>query len=408
MSRRLAAATCALALALTTAACGGGGGSSSSPAATSPVSANGLPAPEGVVRVLAREGYTEDSWIIPFQDQTGCRVDVHYLGPGDDTQALLSQGSYDVVTLASEDLPAFAAARIIRPIDPTFVPHFKTLRQGLRGVPALVRGGALLGVPFQWGPNLLIWNTKTLAHAPISWNALYLKRNNGRVSIPDDPIQIADAALLAEAQHPSLHIRSPFQLSEKQLRAALKLLKRQKALTPSRWGAASDQVDAFVNGAAALGAGWSYVARSLRKQGIPARGRDPARRSHGLARLLVPGLDRDPPRLRLPLPRLLDEGDRPGQDIKTGRRRTRRARRMHAPQPAGLPLPRLRRRLRHAPPPLPHNPRHVMPGRPEVHERPPLASRLEPPLALRARSAGRDRSRRTRAQDKICGTRQVA
>ena len=31
-------------------------------------------------------------------------------------------------------------------------------------------------------------------------------------------MQIADAALLAESQHPSLHIRSPFQLSEKQLR----------------------------------------------------------------------------------------------------------------------------------------------------------------------------------------------
>jgi putative spermidine/putrescine transport system substrate-binding protein len=275
MSKGLAAATCALALAFTTAACGGGGSSGSAPAATSPVSTNGLPAPEGVVRVLAREGYTEDSWIVPFQQATGCRVDVHYLGPGDDTSALLSQGSYDVVTLASEDLPSFAAAHIIRPIDPTYVPHWKTLRQGLRGVPALVRGGALLGVPFQWGPNLLIWNTKTLAHAPISWNALYLKRNKGRISIPDDPIQIADAALLAEAQHPSLHIRSPYQLSEKQLRAALKLLKRQKALAPSRWGAASDQVDAFVNGAAALGAGWSYAARALRKQGIPARGEIP-------------------------------------------------------------------------------------------------------------------------------------
>ena len=267
--------TCALALACATAACGGVGASSEAPQQTSPVSANGLPAPEGVVRVLAREGYTEDSWIIPFQKQTGCRVDVHYLGPGDDTSALLSQGSYDVVTLASEDLPAFAAVRRIRPIDPTFVPHFRTLRPGLRGIPALVRGGALLGVPFQWGPNLLIWNTKTLAHAPISWNALYLKRNRGRISIPDDPIQIADAALLAEAQHPSLHIRSPYQLSEKQLRAALKLLKRQKALAPSRWDAASDQVSAFANGAAVLGAGWSYAARELRKQGIPARGEIP-------------------------------------------------------------------------------------------------------------------------------------
>jgi putative spermidine/putrescine transport system substrate-binding protein len=30
-----------------------------------------------------------------------------------------------------------------------------------------------------------------------------------------------------------------------------------------------------MNGAAALGAGWSYVARALRKQGIPARGEIP-------------------------------------------------------------------------------------------------------------------------------------
>ena len=227
------------------------------------------------MRVLAREGYTEDSWIVPFKNQTGCRVQVRYIGPGDDTSALLSQGSYDVVTLASEDLPQFAAARIIRPIDPALVPHFHTLRPAVRAAPALVRGGALLGVPFEWGPNLLIWNSKLLAHTPISWNALYLKRNAGRISIPDDPMQIADAAMLAQAQHPSLKIRSPYQLSEKQLRAALKLLERQKKLVPSRWGAASDQTSAFINGAAALGAGWSYVVRSLRQQGTPARGEIP-------------------------------------------------------------------------------------------------------------------------------------
>jgi putative spermidine/putrescine transport system substrate-binding protein len=225
--------------------------------------------------VLAREGYTEDSWITPFQEQTGCQVQVRYLGPGDDPAALLSQTSYDVVSLASEDLPEFAAARIIRPIDPALVPGFRTLRQGVRAAPALVRGGALLGVPFQWGPDLLIWNSKVLAHTPVSWNALYLKRNAGRISIPDDPMQIADAALLAESQHPALHIRSPYQLSEKQLRAALALLKRQKKLAPSRWGAASDEVRAFISGADALGAGWAYVVRSVRQQGTPARGEIP-------------------------------------------------------------------------------------------------------------------------------------
>jgi putative spermidine/putrescine transport system substrate-binding protein len=275
MPRGLAAAACALALALGTAGCGGGGSSSTSQEQPSTVVANGLPEPEGVLRVLAREGYTEDSWIVPFQEQTGCRVTVRYLGPGDDAATILSQGSYDVVTLASEELPKLAVARVIRPIDPALVPQFRTLRQGLREIPALVRGGALLGIPFQWGPNLLIWNSKTLAHRPISWNALFLKRNKGRISIPDDPLQIADAALLAESQHPSLHIRSPFQLSEKQLRAALKLLTVQKRLQPSRWSAASDQISAFINGAASLGAGWSYVVRGLRQQGVPARGEIP-------------------------------------------------------------------------------------------------------------------------------------
>jgi putative spermidine/putrescine transport system substrate-binding protein len=271
----LAGCALALGLALTAAACGSGASSATTPGRASTLAAGGLPASEGIVRVLAREGYTEDSWITAFQQQTGCRAQVRYLGPGDDTSSLLSQSSYDVVTLASQDLPAFAAARIIRPIDPALVPGFRTLRQGVRGAPALVRGGALLGVPFQWGPDLLIWNSRLLAHTPASWNALYIKRNAGRTSIPDDPMQIADAALLAQSQHPSLHIRSPYQLSEKQLQAALVLLKRQKKLSPNRWGAASDEVSAFINGSAVLGAGWSYVVRSLRQQGTAALGEIP-------------------------------------------------------------------------------------------------------------------------------------
>ncbi len=225
--------------------------------------------------MLAREGYTEDSWIIPFQKQTGCKVSVRYLGPGDDTTALLAQGAYDVVTLASEDIPRLAEAQVIRPLDTSLIPHLGSLRPALRAIPALDRGGAVLGVPYQWGPNLLIWNPRALAKPPISWNALYLKRNAGRISVPDDPMQIADAALLAGAQHPSLHIRSPFQLSDRQLRAALKLLKRQKALLPSRWGAASDQVSAFVNGAATIGAGWAYVVRELHRQAVPVRSEIP-------------------------------------------------------------------------------------------------------------------------------------
>jgi putative spermidine/putrescine transport system substrate-binding protein len=273
--RGAALAGLALALAVVAAACGGGSSASTTSGRSPNAATSGLPAPEGIVRVLAREGYTEDSWIVPFEKQTGCQVSVRYLGPGDDTTQILSQGAYDVVSLASEDIPALAAARVIHPLDTAYLPHLATLRPALRAVPALNRGGTVLGVPFQWGPNLLIWNSRAYVRAPISWNALLLKKNKGRVSIPDDPMEIADAALLAESQHPSLHIRSPFQLSEPQLRGALNVLKKIKAREPSRWEAASDQVGSFVNGAAQIGSGWAYVVRELRRQGIPARSEIP-------------------------------------------------------------------------------------------------------------------------------------
>jgi putative spermidine/putrescine transport system substrate-binding protein len=265
-----------LVLAIAAAACGGAGASSATTSGQSPnASTTGLPAPEGIVRVLAREGYTEDSWIVPFQKATGCQVAVRYLGPGDDTAQILSEGSYDIVSLASEDIPELAAARVIRPLDTRFLPHLTNLRPALRAAPALNRGGTVLGVPFQWGPNLLIWNSRAIVKPPISWNALLIKKNDGRGSIPDDPMEIADAALLAESQHPSLHIRSPFQLSERQLRGALNELKKLKVRAPSRWEAASDQVGSFVNGAAAIGSGWAYAVRELRRQGIPAQSEIP-------------------------------------------------------------------------------------------------------------------------------------
>ena len=128
-----------------TAACGGGGSSATTPERTSTIAADGLPAAEGTLRVLAREGYTEDSWIIPFQQETGCRVQVRYLGPGDDTSALLAQGSYDVVSLASQDSPRSPSTRVIRPIDPALFPHFRTLRQ------ACATTGARYAVARSWG-----------------------------------------------------------------------------------------------------------------------------------------------------------------------------------------------------------------------------------------------------------------
>jgi len=49
----------------------------------------------------------------------------------------------------------------------------------------------------------------------------------GEVSIPDNPIQIADAALYLESAKPSLGITDPYELTQTQFTAAVNLLKAE-------------------------------------------------------------------------------------------------------------------------------------------------------------------------------------
>ena len=66
--------------------------------------------------------------------------------------------------------------------------------------------------------------------------------------MPDNPIQIADAALYLAKSKPSLGIKDPYELNQKQFDAAVNLLKKQQPLIKKYWALASDEIDLFKNG----------------------------------------------------------------------------------------------------------------------------------------------------------------
>ena len=75
-------------------------------------------------------------------------------------------------------------------------------------------------------------NTKTFLTPPDSWQVVLLskicrtaKSNKGRVQAYDGPIYIADAALFVKATQPQLGISDPYQLTEEQYQAVLKVLR---------------------------------------------------------------------------------------------------------------------------------------------------------------------------------------
>jgi putative spermidine/putrescine transport system substrate-binding protein len=119
------------------------------------------------------------------------------------------------------------------------------------------------GISLQWGPNTLLYNTKKVKPAPTSWGVLYSSKYKGKITVPDNPIQIADAALYLSKTKPGLGIKDPYELNSAQFKAAVDLLKKQKPLVKKYWATAGDEIDLFKNGSATVGASWPYQTNTL-------------------------------------------------------------------------------------------------------------------------------------------------
>ena len=63
-----------------------------------------------------------------------------------------------------------------------------------------------------------------------SWAALYDPKYKGQITIPNNPIQIADAAFYLMQSQPDLGITDPYELNKKQFDATVTLLKQQRPL----------------------------------------------------------------------------------------------------------------------------------------------------------------------------------
>ena len=84
------------------------------------------------------------------------------------------------------------------------------------------------GISLQWGPNTLLYNTKKVKPKPHSWGVLYSSKYKGKITVPDNPIQIADAALYLSKTKPSLGIKDPYELNQSTVQGGRStLLKKQ-------------------------------------------------------------------------------------------------------------------------------------------------------------------------------------
>jgi putative spermidine/putrescine transport system substrate-binding protein len=239
---------------------------------------NGLPTAvgpgEGRLTMIAWEGYLDAKWVNVFEKQTGCKVQAKYAGSSDEMVTLMRSGGggqYDMVSASGDASLRLIYGKDVQPVNTNLVPGWKQFFNAFKSPPNNTVKGQHYGISLQWGPNTLLYNTRKVKPAPTSWGAIYDSKYKGRVTVPNNPIQIADVALYLSKTKPSLGITDPYELNQTQFDAAISLIKKQKPLIKKYWGLSSDEVSLFKNGDTWLGASWPVTTGTLAASKVPVK-----------------------------------------------------------------------------------------------------------------------------------------
>jgi putative spermidine/putrescine transport system substrate-binding protein len=244
---------------------------------------------EGAVDIVAWPGYIERGetdpnfdWVTSFEEATGCMVNVKTAATSDEMVALMNEGVFDLVTASGDASLRLIYGGRVQAINPELIPSWSTVDERLQNAAwhtVDVDGDGTAehyGVPYQWGPNVLMYNTEVFPEAPTSWSVVFEEQtlpdgqsNKGRVQAYDGPIHIADAAQYLMYHNPELGITDPYSLDRDQFNAALDLLRQQRELVARYWHDAFVQMDDFTNEGIVASGSWPFQVNLLQAGGQP-------------------------------------------------------------------------------------------------------------------------------------------
>jgi len=265
---------------------------------------------EGQVDIIAWAGYIERGetdpaydWVTDFEADTGCTVTVKVAATSDEMVALMNEGGFDLVTASGDASLRLISGGKVQEINVDLIDDWGTVDSRLQDAPWHTVNGKHYGVPYQWGSNVLMYNTDTFAGStPDSWNVVFEEMtlpdgssNTGRVQAFDGPIYIADAALYLMHNNPELGIEDPYELNREQFDAAIELLRGQRKIIGRYWHDAFIQMDDFTNEGVVASGSWPFQVNLLQFGGEPIASTIPVEGATGWADTTMMHIDASHP-----------------------------------------------------------------------------------------------------------------
>jgi spermidine/putrescine-binding protein len=220
--------------------------------------------------LLVWEGYADPSFIHPFEVAHNCSVDASYMGSDDELVAKLRGGSasnYDVISPSSDVATSIVRSGLVAPLDLTKIPSYQELSPKLRALPLVRVGATIFGVPFQWGPNPLLYDTAAFSRPPDSWTVFWDPKYRGKISVWDDLSTLYMAAQILGYDKPDPdHL---YNLSDAELENVKQKLLALKPNIRKIWSTGGELTNLFENHEIVAAMGWPLMTNQLRKIGFP-------------------------------------------------------------------------------------------------------------------------------------------
>lgn len=268
------------ALSVVAAGCGGGGDGGAGDAwqieglGSSLEEIQALAREEGQVNLVQWPGYSVLT--DKFTAETGCKVNTKDGASSDDMISLIQTGAYDGVSASGNASVRLMTTGDVAPVNTDLIPNFADIQEGIKNKDYNSLDGQPYGVPHGRGPNYLMFRTDVVPEDTDSWAVIWeddqLEKYKGKISIYDDSIFIADAALWLKATQPELGIENPYQLTQEQFDAAVALLKKQAPYVGEYWpGDVVKQIQSYTSGDSVVGTTWPYQYLQLLNAKVPVK-----------------------------------------------------------------------------------------------------------------------------------------
>ncbi len=222
------------------------------------------------LNLLVWEGYADPSFMKAFEEQNHCKVSASYMGSSDELVAKLrggSAGNYDVISPSSDVATMISEGGLATPLDLAKLAAYTQLSPKLRAMPLVRVNGNVYGVPFMWGPNPLIYDTKAFAAPPESWAAMWDPKLRGKISVWDDlsTVYMAGQVLGYDKPDPN-HL---YNLSDAELDAVKNKLLALKPNIRKIWSTGGELTNLFENHEVVAAMGWPLMTNQLRQANFP-------------------------------------------------------------------------------------------------------------------------------------------